>query len=49
MVSERKWKEYKHWFRIENDRCFPLQRARYDLALENQVPDAAALERAVQV
>lgn len=34
---------------MENDRRPPLQRARYDLALESQGPDAAAVAKAGQV
>lgn len=48
-ISESMWKETKQRLRIENDRRLPLQRARYDMALENQAPDVAALERAAQV
>lgn len=33
-ISERNWMEAKQWFRTENDRRPPLQRSRYDSALE---------------
>lgn len=36
MILERKWKQAKHWFRVENDRQHPLQRAGYNPALGSQ-------------
>lgn len=46
MISERMWKKAEHWFRMENDKCPPLQRARYYLTLESQGLDTAAMEEA---
>lgn len=48
-MSERKWKESKHWFRTENDRRPPLQQARYDPTLECEGLDAAAMKEAAYV
>lgn len=46
---EGKWKETKYWFRRENDKRPPLQRAGYDPALESQGSDEAAIKNAVYV
>lgn len=48
-VTKRKWKEPKHWFRMKSDRCPPLQRARYDPALESQEPDMAEIQKEAQI
>lgn len=42
-ITERKWKEAKHSFKMENNMRPPLQRARYDPALESQGPDIEAM------
>lgn len=38
-LSEKKWKEAMHWFRVGNARRPSLQRAKYDLALESKGQD----------
>lgn len=48
-VTEQKWKEAKHWFRTQNDRCTPLKTTHYYQALESQCHDTAAMERAAWV
>lgn len=43
-ITERKWKGTNYWFKTKNDRCPPLQRARYDLALESQGTNTEAIK-----
>lgn len=48
-ISERKWKVANDWFKMENNNCPPLQRARYDQALESENTDVAGMKEAVYV
>lgn len=48
-ISQQKWKYAKHWFRAENKRCCPLQRALYDPSLKSQGPDKAVMDKVAQV
>lgn len=42
-VTERKWKEAKHWFQCRHEGCSHIQLGWYDSALEAQGPDEVAM------
>lgn len=45
-ITERKWKEARHWFKTKHEAQPYTQRARYDPSLDTQGPDAEALGEA---
>lgn len=49
MISQRKWKESKYWFRMENDRRPSIQRAWYNHTLESHGLDTAVIKEAAYV
>lgn len=48
-ITERKWREARHWLRIRLDDQGTMQRARYNLVLEVQGPNEEAMDTMTQV